>query len=331
MNNGTLRCTYCLLVALPALFSVVTATSLPYENEVSEKNTVQVEMKNVMYHYTPLVSVHIVSLQGHLTPTKAGEIVIFDDKNSFTLALSSAEIGITCKSLAQVLNQNVFSTENTPLKNISIETKADQLVIKGKLHQKGDIPFEVTGILSAGNDGRIRLHADHIKAAHLPMKGLLDLLGLDLSRLINTQKVAGVTVEKDDVILDPEQILPPPHIKGRVTSVRIQGQEVVQVFGTPQPVGFAANQSGNYMAYRNNELQFGKLTMHAADLIMIDMDPRDPFDFYLDRYKDQLVAGYTKITPEFGLRVYTRDFNKLPRSKDETTPHKRRRAASIVE
>ena len=34
---------------------------------------------------------------------------------------------------------------------------------------------------------------------------------------------------------------------------------------------------------------------------MIDMDPRDPFDFYLDHYQEQLVAGYTKSTPDYGL------------------------------
>jgi len=45
------------------------------------------------------------------------------------------------------------------------------------------------------------------------------------------------------------------------------------------------------------------------------MDPKDPFDFYLDHYRDQLVAGHAKMTPEFGLRVFMQDFNKLPKEK----------------
>jgi hypothetical protein len=52
--------------------------------------------------------------------------------------------------------------------------------------------------------------------------------------------------------------------------------------------------------------------MNDADMVLIDTDPRDPFDFYLDHYKEQLVAGLTKTTPALGLRVYMRDFNKLP-------------------
>ena len=68
------------------------------------------------------------------------------------------------------------------------------------------------------------------------------------------------------------------------------------------------------MAYRGAQLRFGKLTMNDTDLMIIDLDPKDPFDFYLDHYKEQLVAGYSKTTPSFGLRTYMRDFNKLKAS-----------------
>jgi hypothetical protein len=68
------------------------------------------------------------------------------------------------------------------------------------------------------------------------------------------------------------------------------------------------------MAYRGNQLRFNKLTMNDTDMIIIDMDPRDPFDFFLDRYIQQLAAGYSKTTMDYGLRVYMRDYNKLQHS-----------------
>jgi hypothetical protein len=49
-------------------------------------------------------------------------------------------------------------------------------------------------------------------------------------------------------------------------------------------------------------------------LSVLDLDPADPLDWNQGRYKDQLVAGYSKITPNFGLRAYVKDFAKLPRS-----------------
>jgi hypothetical protein len=312
-----------LLVSMLLLFSSLFAQSNPLPARASGQTAartvapsdheVQVAMKNVMFHYSDPVSAHILHLQGQLRPTKPGTIVVFDDKNSFTLNLVSAEIAISCNSLARVLNENVFSSADAPIKNLSIESKNNQLIVKGKFHQKGDVPFETTGTLIANGDGRVRLHAEHVKTGHLPVKGLLDLLGIDLAGLINTNKVRGITVEKDDLILDPEKILPPPRIQGKVSAVRIQGDNIVQVFGDPQVPNFAAKQEGNYIAFHDGDMRFGKLTMSDSDLIMVDIDPRDSFDFYIDHYQDQLVAGYTKTTPEFGLRVHVVDYDKLRR------------------
>jgi hypothetical protein len=305
------RCRIVLSLMLFAVLSNPLLKVAAQSSEAADTRPVEFAMKNVTYHYSEPVAVHIAQLQGELVPTKAGAIVFFDDKNSFTLHLNYAEIAISCNALAQVLNENVFSSSDAPIKHLSIESKNNQLIMKGKLPQKADVPFETMGMLSADPDGRIRVHSDHVKAAHLPVKGLMDLLGIDIAGLIDTKKIHGITAEKDDLILDSEQILPAPHIQGKVTAVRIQGNDIVLTFGTTRPSNIAGQQAGNYMAFRHSDMRFGKLTMHDSDLIMIDMDPGDPFDFYLDHYQDQLVAGYTKSTPQYGLRAYTRDYNKL--------------------
>jgi len=255
---------------------------------------------------------------GALVPTKAGQIPVFDDKNSFTLHISAAEIPMDTQSLANVLNANVFSGKDAPLKDLAISVDKGRLKIKGKLHKEGDISFETLGTLSATAPGQIRLHAEKIKAMHLPVKGLMDVFGLDIADLIKAGKVRGVRAEKDDLILDPEQILPSPHISGRVTAIRLEGNNIVQVFGQPQQQKWMQVQARNYMAYRGNRLQFGKLVMNDTDMVLIDPDPGDPFDFYLDHYKEQLVAGYTQITPAFGLRVFMVDFNKLKSRKRQS-------------
>lgn len=273
-------------------------------------NAVQVQMRNVMYHYANNIAVHIRRLAGELVPTK-GQLPVFDDKTSFTLHVTAAEMAITPEALANVLNQYVFASRDAPIKDVSVSIDKGRLKIKGKLHNKGDISFETESTLSTTSDGKIRLHAEKVRALHLPVKGFMDLFGIEIADLIKTGKVKGVTAEKDDLILDPEQALPPPHISGRVTQVRLEGNSIVQVFGAPASYKWIRVQAQNYMAYRGNRLKFGKLTMEDTDMVLIDPDPRDPFDFYLDHYKDQLVAGYTKTTPAFGLRVFMVDYNKL--------------------
>jgi hypothetical protein len=284
-----------------------------------QDGAVQVQMHNVMYHYSDNVSVHLRDLGGALLPSRAGQIPVFDDRQSFSIQIAAAEIAITPQSLASVLNSNVFDGKDAPLKDIEISIEQGKLKVKGKLHKNGDIGFETEGQLSATADGKIRLHAEKIRALHLPVKGMMDLFGLDIADLIKNGKVRGVQAEKDDLILDPSEILPPPRISGRVTAIRLEGNNIVQVFGDPKSYAWTHISAKNYMAYRGNRLQFGKLTMNDTDMVLIDPDPRDPFDFYLDHYKDQLVAGYSKTTPTFGLQVFMVDFNKLKRKNGAVT------------
>ena len=161
-------------------------------------------------------------------------------------------------------------------------------------------------------EGSIRLRTHTIAVASVPVKGLLDVLGLKIAELVNTAQVPGVRLEGNDLLLDPAQLLPPPRIAGRVTAVHVHGEQILQVFGTKPPAGAPPAHPGNYMAYRGAQLRFGKLTMAETDLMLIDLDPEDPFDFSLEHYQEQVGAGYAKMTTAAGLRVFTRDFNKLP-------------------
>jgi hypothetical protein len=271
-------------------------------------------MRNVMYHYTEPVAVHIAYLKGELLPTQPAGMPVFDDADSFSLSIQSARISITTDALADVLNQYALASADAPIKAVRIIPAAARLKIKGRLHSKGDLQFESEGSLSVTPEGEIRVHTEKLKAGHLPVKGLMDLLGATISKLIDTRKVRGLRADKDDLLLDPAELFPPPHIHGHLQSISVVGNEVVQVYGTQ--TASLVKSSGNYMAYRGAQLRFGKLTMSDTDLVLIDMNPQDPFDFYLAHYRDQLVAGYTKTTPSFGLRCYFRDYNKLaPKQK----------------
>jgi hypothetical protein len=287
------------------------------ERDSPQSATVHAEMHNVLYHLSDSISVHIVQLQGKLLPTNKERLPIFDDANSFTLEIDSAEISITADTLANVLNQYVFAAPDAPLKGIHISVQGEKLKIRGRLRSKGNVPFESEGTLSPTSQGEIRVHTEKLKAAHIPVKGLMDVLGETVSKLIDTRKVRGLRADQDDLILIPSELFPPPHIQGRLTSIQVRDNEILQLYGTNfQP---SLKLAGNYMAYRGAQLRFGKLTMSDTDLILIDLDPQDPFDFYLDHYRDQLVAGYTKITPSFGLRTYFRDYNKLIRKRKPRT------------
>ena len=130
--------------------------------------------------------------------------------------------------------------------------------------------------------------------------------------LLKVEPSHGVWVDENDLILDPQLMLPPPRIRGKVTAVEVQGEMLVQTFGDGRlhPLSPRAI-SPNHIYWQGGDLKFGKLTMAATDLELVDMDPKDPFDFSARRWNDQLVAGYSKNTPGRGLKSHMPDFNDL--------------------
>ena len=73
---------------------------------------------------------------------------MIDDKESFKIQIDSAEMAISPQDLANLLNQFVFSRPGSQLSGISVATTTQHgthkghLKIKGRLKDKGDIPFE---------------------------------------------------------------------------------------------------------------------------------------------------------------------------------------------
>ena len=55
--------------------------------------------------------------------------------------------------------------------------------------------------------------------------------------------------------------------------------------------------------------------MTPADLLVVDRDPRDPFDFWLARYRAQLIAGSSRNTASGGLITEWPDYRKVGANK----------------
>ena len=288
-----------------------------------EGGDVRTAMKNVEYHLTDRIIVHISTLNGKLTP-KPNELVVFDDKQSFAIDVDSANVILSMTALTNDLNDYVFAKPDAPLKKLVTTAKGDELTVRGLLVSKGGIPFESSGTLEVTPDGKIRVHTKKVKALHLPVKGLMDMLGLDTATMLNTKKVEGVSVDKDDLILDPEKILPPPQLRGHLASIKIENGAIALTFaaqGQKDNQRPLTNSCGarNYLQFKGGSVRFGKLMMSDTDLLLMDMDPADPFDFSIDHYKGQLVAGYSKMTQQGGLCVHMPDFNKI---KQHNSPQK---------
>jgi len=212
------------------------------------------------------------------------------------------------------MNNYVFAYEGAPLEDLKITIEGTELRQTGKLKKGVGVPFTMRATVSATDDGKIRIHPTSIKAAGFVPKGVLDFFGLELDRLIKLKNTPAVTISGDDLLLDPERVLPPPRIRGKLTKTWIENGVIVEQFGpggTRPTLAPADPRVRNYMYYRGGSLKFGKLTMEDTDLLLVDANQKNPFDFSPAEYNRQLVAGYSKNTPTHGLIVYMPDLADL--------------------
>lgn len=270
-----------------------------------------VHMQNVDFYVDPQIPLNIRHLNGTMR-AKGGGPVVFDDKKSFIIHLDDAEVGLTAPALSQLLNKYVFNYPGSPLKRISVSFAGRQIIQKGILHKVADLPFEITASLSVTPDGTIRVHPTKTEILGLHVDQLMNGLGLTLEKIIDLKKAKGASVKGNDIFLDPDAILPPPTMEGVMTFVGVEGNYVIQRFGSPiASIPAPDTAQTNYMLYKGGSIRFGRLLMTDAELQIVDLDPADPFRFNLDRYLEQLVAGYSRTNASGGLEAFMRDVDKL--------------------
>jgi hypothetical protein len=300
------------------------ATPAPQRSaERGVAGAVQAEMRHVDFHIDEGIILRINRLRGQLVPSKPAGVPTLDDKSSFSLTIGSALIAIDMKSLSTLLNRHVFGYKGSPLKKLEVTTDGDQLMQTGVMHKGVDLPFRIRAALSLTPAGEIRLHPTSVRVVGVGVQRLMRFFGAELDGLIKIEKGHGVRIEGNDFILDATAILPPPRIQGRLTGIRVEEGRIVQTFG-PDPslrndtLVRPNSAEPNYMYFRGGTLRFGKLTMRDTDMKVVDKNMKDPFDFSIDRYNDQLVAGYSKNTPTLGLIVHMPDFATVTRGARAT-------------
>lgn len=276
-----------------------------------------IEMRNVRLHATEHAILLVHDLRGRMITRTPGSFPVLDDPSSFAIEVSSGTVALSASDLAALMNEWVFNYRGSPLHGLKAKFDGEHLVLSGALRKGLDIPFEITSEVSLTDDGMIRSHPVKTKILGLNGEKLMKAFGLRLDKLLDLSGSRGGSVKGEDIYLDPAKLMPPPTVIGRLASVRIAGDEMVQEFiRTPGDTIFARLKHGdpaatNYVNFRGGRLQFGKLTMTDTDLQIVDQQQADAFDLNLKEYNRQLVAGYSKNLPGLGLVTYFPDYGTL--------------------
>jgi hypothetical protein len=289
---------------------VLAALSAACARVEASRDAVQVDMANVDLHVSADVTLHVQRLQGSFVPV-GRDVPYLEDKQSYGVVVTSGQVAIDLASLNALMTRATGGGKSNVHK-LRVSFKDGELREQGVIDSKIDVPFTSAAVISATADGRIRVHARSISGFGVPVTPVLKLLHLQLDNMVHVKSGTGVETDGNDLIIDPSRLIPAPRIRGHLTDVRIVGQRMVQTFGGDAMRAIAPRTlSPNHIYWRGSQLSFGKLMMSDTDLELVDMDPKDPFDFSVDHWSAQLVAGYSKTLPDKGLIAFMPDYSDL--------------------
>ncbi|MEO8033615.1 MAG: hypothetical protein ABI837_04235 [Acidobacteriota bacterium] len=305
--------------APPIHVSPLGGADIPIPTEAAAKAPTDTEMRNVLFHADETTVLDIHLMRGTLESKEAGTPVNLDNKTTFVMKIDIAEIGMDSASLDNLINRYAFGYPGAPLREVHVSMEGTQLRQEGIIHKIVDIPFTMWADVSASGN-RIRIHPTKIDICGINGMGLLKAVGQSLEKMLALPKERGVSAEGNDLLLDPLKILPPPRVELQLVAVKVVGRELVLVCDAGQHLpALSPTRPGekNWMYFHGGTLRIGKLLMVDADMQVVDSDPADPFDFFIDRYNEQLVEGYTRNQVNYGLVVYMRDFADVGKPKRE--------------
>jgi hypothetical protein len=268
---------------------------------------------NLMLRRGPHFRVYVRWLRGEMTPTRKSVNPSFDDPESFFLNVKTGVLRANVGDIGTFLNAGVIG--GSPLKNITLSTDGDQIKLTGTLHKVVPLPVEMIGTVAAASGSRIRLHVTKLNVLKIPFKGLLGAFHIDISDLFQPRGTPGIEVSGSDILFDTQVLLPAPHIRGDLAKVRVVSPDIEGVYGNAEKDVSRVEQWRNFLRLREGTIDFGKLTMHHVDLTMIDLSNDAWFDLDLAHYQQQLVNGYTRMTPAAGLQIFMPDLDTISQTK----------------
>ena len=271
----------------------------------------RLEFRHVNFRTDPQVLFHIEQLRGKLVPLETRYPTTFDDKRSFGIAIESGTVAISMSSMAALLNNYVLAYPEAPIRDVKLANHDGELLQTAAVH---GIPATMEGKLDVTLEGLIRFTPESIKMAGVPIKKLMDALGVHPQKMMHFNESRGLKIAGDDLLLNINQFPISPRLYGHVVGIRLEGDNVIETFAPDnrnakdsRPIEPPLSRLA-FMYFHGGTVRFGKLTMGDTELEIVSARRLDWLDFDLDHYNHQLTTGCAKTTPSFALIVSVPDY-----------------------
>jgi len=252
--------------------------------------------KNVIYRVDEDIVIGMPNLNADIQVYEPNQPFIPANREDYLVRVHTGDFVIDQDAMAQIFNKYELTYPGCPLSDLKIEAKQGKLKMSGIMRKGIPLPFEMEGSLRPNGKGQVVLTPDSVKSAGIPVKGLMNLIGLEVANLMNSRPNGGMKIDGNDIIIYADKLLPAPAVSGFVSGAKVEPGKVILTFDDqvrrevpPLPEPWAQNW---ILMHGGNVLINSHLILDAS-LHMIDLNPKDPMHYYMPLYREQLEAGLT--------------------------------------
>ncbi len=273
----------------------------------SANSQTRIHAHNLLLRKGPDFRIYVRWLDGFLARTNRAVSPSFDRPESFVLNIDTGVIRVNIGDIGHFINSSIT---DSPLKDVTLLADGSNLRMTGTVHKLVPLSVQVIASVSVAPDNRVLIHISKIDVLKLPVKGMLKLFHISTADLVKN-RMDGLEVRGDDLLLDTSKLLPPPHIRGTLRQLSVDGPDLQAVYGKAEDDVERAEMWRNFFSMDGGTVDFGSLSMHPVKIMLIDISSNPWFDLDLVNYRAQFASGYTRLTSDSALQMFIPDIRDI--------------------
>ncbi|MFM0212777.1 hypothetical protein PQQ96_35890 [Paraburkholderia sediminicola] len=269
--------------------------------------------RDVDFRVTGDIGFMIHDMAATLTPTHAGQPIVFDDPTSVTINVHRGDVTLDSAKLTAIFNRYLFQYQGSPLRNMRVVPQdGGTLRITGEMHRDTWVPIVLTGSLSMRNADDLVFHADHVEVAGIGADKLMQAAHVKMADLLKVDTPIA-RLDGDDVVMQVAKLTPPPALRMTITRIDTSAAGVRFTLDdhTVQKIDWPATMPPRGMLVLGGDVKFMRSMPMNIDMALTPLDSNAPFVLDLYHYRDQMAAGYFTFDEAGALDVHLPSYTTL--------------------
>ncbi|RDK01414.1 hypothetical protein DLM46_18665 [Paraburkholderia lacunae] len=269
--------------------------------------------RDVDFRVTGDIGFMIHDMAATLSPTHAGQPIVFDDPTSVTINVHRGRVTLDSAKLTAIFNRYLFQYQGSPLRNMRVVPQdRGSLRITGEMHRETWVPIVLSGSLSMRSADELVFHADHVEVAGVGADRIMQAAHVKMADLLKVDTPIA-RLDGDDVVMQVARLTPPPALRMTITQIDTSAAGVRFTLDdrTVPKIDWPATMPARGMLVQGGDVKFMRSMPMNIDMALTPIDANAPFVLDLYHYRDQMSAGYFTFNEAGALDVHLPSYTTL--------------------